>query len=56
MQRKEAAIVSHLTGIERHLEIYLERFSLWQPTPKELEGFLGKNPAIAPEPGYSALV
>jgi hypothetical protein len=29
-------IVSHLTGIERHLEICLERFSLRQLTPKKL--------------------
>jgi hypothetical protein len=33
-------IVSHLTGIERHLEICLDRFSLWQLTPKELEGIV----------------
>ena len=33
-------IVSHLSDIERHLGICLEKFSLWTPTPKELEKFV----------------
>ncbi|MEI8374220.1 MAG: hypothetical protein WCJ35_15465 [Planctomycetota bacterium] len=33
-------IVSHFSGIERHLGICLENFSLWKPTQGELDGIV----------------
>ncbi len=48
-------IVFHLTGIEHHLKICLERFSLWQPKPQELEGFLFRLEHLGPSSMRAAI-
>jgi hypothetical protein len=50
-----SAIVSHLSDIERHLEICLDRFSLWQLTPKELEGIEFRMKQFGPSSVKTAL-
>jgi len=50
-----AEIVSHLNAIEQHLGICLEKFSLWQMTPKELEGILFRMENFGPSSVKTAL-